>query len=108
MKSLLSLQSADGWFGASPAADQVIAQSGGDTDLWRRRVEGALPEALDKPERIVRTAIALILLQSYCGNLQSLWKRAHAKAVRFLRTALSLSNAELEEWLDELRKKLWV
>ena len=108
MQQLLSAMAADGSFGATPVVYDLIKAAGRDATAWQKAIRDSLPElAKASADAVVRTATALLVLRDRFAAREPLWRRAAAKAVRYLEQATGRSAADVRAWLKDLESKLF-
>ena len=107
MQQLLSAMAADGSFGPTPVVYEVLKAAGRDATAWAKAIRESLPDSA-KPDAdvVVRTTTALLVLRDRFADREPLWRRAAAKAVRFLEQTTGRSAAEVRAWLKDLESKL--
>ncbi len=107
MQQLLSAMTAEGTSGPTPAIDALLTAAGRDPSAWRRTIADSLPKPPPADAAaVVRTATVLLLLRDRFAAREPLWRRAAAKAVRYLENALGRSAADVRAWLKDLEAKL--
>jgi Ca-activated chloride channel family protein len=101
LQSLLSLQSADGWFHSD---EQVISRLVPKWNDWQPVVESALPKlgVQWSDKKLTRTVILLLTLRTHFGTRENLWRRAAKKALRWIAGAVHARTTEVRIWLDRL------
>src|SRR5262249_2122790 len=104
LMTILSLQSADGWFGSNDhLQSRVLPQ-------WKQQKE-AIIEALPKltstelanEHQLILTALILVILRHRFADREALWKRASEKAVRWITHSASVDIPTVQKWLDALK-----
>jgi Ca-activated chloride channel homolog len=90
LQRLLSMQSAEGWFDWHPSFDGPINGKAWNAADSRRKVEAHVAQvaisSAQVAERAVNTLLALALLREAFKEKEDFWKRAAAKAVRWLKS----------------------
>jgi Ca-activated chloride channel family protein len=106
VRAILSLQAANGAFGANPIIDVIFKRTRRDMLKWRSAVERAVStvELHEKTDDIVMTITILLLLQIQFPDQEQVWNRAFRKACRdFLAPALNKPAGDVDTWLSGVR-----
>jgi len=96
---LLALQSAEGWF--ADGYREVLNEAGISTDDWRAEIErqcgGVIRGTTLDHERAVSTLVVLIALRRLFADQRAIWRRAAAKASRWLSRVVGSDATKLDE-----------
>jgi hypothetical protein len=107
LEQLLLLQSADGWFEWDP---KVVGKLVPKWKQWETGIEASLAGfsigSTEARTRLTHTAIVVSALARRCKDREDLWKRAVAKAHRWMASVIGSDVAGVRQWLDELSSKL--
>jgi hypothetical protein len=107
LQDLLALQSADGWFDwPGPILSPIVP----NIERWEKQVEESVQQltetSLVQKSKITRTAMALVALEQYFPQRETLWHRAAQKALRWLANETGTDASKIQDWLKELGAKL--
>ncbi|MGH7178949.1 MAG: VIT domain-containing protein [Tepidisphaeraceae bacterium] len=105
LRPLLAAQAADGWFQWNPQRRSPMSQRSLE---WRPTVAQSLGSLLPEPvsERVIDTALVLVLFRKLFASRKALWRRASAKAERWLAGTLGIKPKEIGEFLDALAAQI--
>ncbi len=101
-QQLLSKQSADGWFEWD---EKLIASIVADWKTWQATIERMLPAlttaTIPHKERLVHTALILLILDRKFPGEASAWRRGAQKAQRWIAQQANVLFDQLEQWLKK-------
>jgi hypothetical protein len=96
---LLALQTAEGWF--ADGYCEVLSDAGVSIEDWRSEIErrcgGSMCGTKADRERAISTLLVVVALRRLFADRRAIWRRAAAKASRWLSRVMASDASKLDE-----------